>query len=204
MRNRPPRPPSGRSWGQARWSDPPTPPTQATQPEAHDALNQELPAGVAAGLQTLAIDGNNSHSCCGMIKAPAPPSGRPWGPARRADSPIPPSQAQDTLSPARPAGPGLRWRTGLQYPWLRVNRVSSPRQFPVWFTGRQCPGPKRAIRVSSGSVPSGGVRGQYSAWSVPGRLAGPQYPMPALSAARPLGPSLQRTTKSASVEIRVA
>jgi hypothetical protein len=73
MRNRPPRPPSGRSWGQARWSDPPTPPTQATQPEAHDALNQELPAGVAAGLPTLAIDGNNSHSCCGMIKGPSAP-----------------------------------------------------------------------------------------------------------------------------------
>ena len=148
MSNRPPRPPSGRSWGQARWSDPPTSPSQATQ--AQDALNQELPAG----LPTLAIDVNNSHSCCGMIKGP--PSGRPWGPAHRADSPIPPSQAQDTLSPARPTGPGLRWLTGLQYPWAScasiesVPHVSSP-------SGSQAVSAHalRAIRVSSGSVPRG-------------------------------------------------
>ncbi len=79
MSDRPPRPPSGRSWGQARWTFPPTPPSQATQ--AHDALNQELPAGML----TLAIDVNNSHSCCGMINRPLctpadDPGVRPAGP----------------------------------------------------------------------------------------------------------------------------
>jgi hypothetical protein len=49
----------GTGWGQARWSGLPTSPSQATQ--AQDALNQELPAG----LSTLAIDANNSRSCCG-------------------------------------------------------------------------------------------------------------------------------------------
>jgi hypothetical protein len=37
--------------------------------QAQDALNQELPAG----LPTLAIDVNNSHSCCGVIKGPHAP-----------------------------------------------------------------------------------------------------------------------------------
>jgi hypothetical protein len=37
---------------------------------------------------------------------------------------------------------------------LRVNQVSpAPGQFPVWLTGRQCPGTKHAIRVCNGSVP---------------------------------------------------
>jgi hypothetical protein len=67
MSDRPPRPPSGVSWGQASWPDPPTSPSQATQ--AQDALNQELPAG----LPTLAIDVNNSHSCCWMINGPHAP-----------------------------------------------------------------------------------------------------------------------------------
>jgi hypothetical protein len=109
--NRPPRPPSGRSWGQARWSGPPTPPSQATQ--AQDALNQE------------------------------------W----------------------------------------RVNRVSPQRQ----------PSGSQAVSAQALSAPSESAQGQYPGW-----LTGPQYPMPALSAALPLGPSLQGTTKSDSVDIRVA
>jgi hypothetical protein len=55
---------------------------------------------------------------------------------------------------------------------LLVNRVSSPRQFPVWLTGRQCTCTTRHPSQHWVSTP----------W-----LTGPQYPMPALSAARPLG-----------------
>jgi hypothetical protein len=153
MSDRPPRPPRRRSLGQARWSGPPTPPSQATQ--AQDALNQELPAG----LPTLAIDVNNSHSCCWMITGPNAPQ---WttlgsGPQGRSSDPSDsaPSQAQDTLSPARPEAhrAAVAHRPSVPLGKLRVNRVSSQRQFPVWLTGHQCPGTKCAIRVNTGSVP---------------------------------------------------
>jgi hypothetical protein len=181
MSNRPPRPPSGRSWGQASSSDPPISPSQATQ--AQDVLNQELPAG----LPTLAIDVNNSHSCCGMIKGP--PSGRPWGPAHRADSPIPPSQAQDTLSPARPTWPGLRWRTGLQYPWASCASIESVPHV-------SSPSGSQVVSAQALSTPSESAQGQYPVAHRPS--------VPHAGAARPLRPSLQRTTKSASVDMRLA
>jgi hypothetical protein len=64
----------------------------------------------------------------------------------------------------------------------------------IHFSGHQLP-PGHDPGADSGEAPNG----QY-----PGLLTGPLYPMPALSAARPLGPSLQRTTNSAPADIRVA
>jgi hypothetical protein len=151
MSNRPPRAPSGRSWGQARWSDPPTPPFQATQ--GQDALNQELPAG----LPTLAIDVNNSHSCCGMIKGPCAPQwttlgsglqGRFSNPSRS------PSQAQDTLGPARPTWPGLRWSTGLQYPWTSCASIKSAPHV-------SSPSGSQAVSAQALCAPSESAQGQY-------------------------------------------
>ncbi len=151
MSNRPPRPPSGRSWGQAPWSDPPTSPSQATQ--AQDSLNQELPAG----LPTLAIDVKNSHSCCWMIKGPHAPQ---WttlgsGPQGRFSNPSESGPGYPQPGEAHRARAEVAHRPSVPSGKLRVNRVSSPRQFPVWLTDRQCPDPKRTIRVSSGSVPRG-------------------------------------------------
>jgi hypothetical protein len=185
MSNRPPCPPSGRSWGQARWSDPPTSPSQATQ--AQDALNQELPAG----LPTLAIKVNNSHSCCWMIKGPHAPQ---WttlgsGPQGRFSNPSVSGPGYPQPGETHRARAEVVHRPSVPLGKLRVNRVSSPRQFPVWLTGRQC--------TCSTSHPS--QLRVSTPW-----LTGPQYPMQALSAARPLGPSLQRKTTAASVDILVA
>jgi hypothetical protein len=134
MSNRPPRPPSGRSWGQASWSDPPTSPSQATQ--AQDALNQELPAG----LPTLAIDVNNSHSFCGMIKRPPrPPLNDPGVlPTGRFSNPSESGPGYPQPGEAHWARAEVAHRPSVPLGKLRVNRVSSPRQFPVWLTGRQC------------------------------------------------------------------
>ncbi len=130
MSNKPPRPPSGWSWGQARWSDPPTSPSQATR--AQDTLNQELPAG----LQTLAIDINNSHSCCGMIKGPHAPQ---WttlgsGPQGRFSNPSESGPGYPQPGEAHRARAEVAHRPSVPLGKLRINRVSSPRQFPVWLT----------------------------------------------------------------------
>jgi hypothetical protein len=182
MSDRPPRPPSGRSWGQARWSDPPTSPSQATQ--AQDALNQEL----TAGLPTLAIDVNNSHSCCRMIKGPRDPQ---WttlgsGPQGRFSNPSESGPGYPQPGKAHRARADVAHRPSVPLGKLRVNRVSSPRQFPVWLTGRQSTCTSRHPSQLRVSTP----------W-----LTGPHYPMPAQSAAGPFWPCLQRTTKSASVRV---
>jgi hypothetical protein len=187
MSNRPLHPPSGRSWGQARGSYPPTSPSHWQATQAKDALNQELPAG----LQTLAIDVNKSHSCCGMIKGPHAPQ---WttlgsGPQGRFSHPSWSGPGYPQPGEAHRARAEVAHRPSVSLGKLRVNRVSSQRQFPVWLTGRQCTCTTRHPSQLRVSTP----------W-----LTGPQYPMPALSAARPLGPSLQRTFKSASVDMRVA
>jgi hypothetical protein len=107
----------------------------------------------------LRLTSTNPIRAAGRSKAPTPPSGRPWGPARRADSPIPPSQAQDTLSPARPTGPGLRWRAQAISTLGQAARQSSqfPKSVPLLAHRPSVPSPnlKHTIRVSTGSVPSG-------------------------------------------------
>jgi hypothetical protein len=119
-------------------------------------------------LPILAIDVNlnNSHSCCGMIKGPHAPQ---WttlgsGPQGRFSNPSESGPGYPQPSEAHRARAEVAHRPSVPLGKLRVNRVSSPRQFPVWLTGRQCPGPKRAIRVSTGSVPRGS-----QALSTPGR-----------------------------------
>jgi hypothetical protein len=55
--------------------------------------------------------------------------------------------------------------------------------------------PSLPVTAQATIAPSESALGQYPGW-----LTGPQYPMLALSAARPLGPTLQRTTKSVPLE----
>jgi hypothetical protein len=131
----------GTGWGQARWSGLPTSPSQATQ--AQDALNQELPAG----LSTLAIDANNSRSCCGMIKGPHAPQWTTLGSGLQGRFSNPSGSCPGYPQPgeAHRARAEVAHRPSVPLGKLRVNRVSSPRQFPVWLTGRQCSGPKRDI-----------------------------------------------------------
>jgi hypothetical protein len=94
----------------------------------------------------------------GCSQAPTSHIGRPWGPARWADLPTLLSQAQDTLSPARPTG--LLWRTGLQYPsgsggWrgeaIRNIYYRSDRQLPPGHD----PGTDSGEAPSAGSVAHG-------------------------------------------------
>jgi hypothetical protein len=65
----------------------------------------------------------------------------------------------DRVWPGEPSarrGPASgQWRTGHQYHMAGCTLMSvpTPRQFPDWLTGRA--GTKRAIRVSTGSVPKG-------------------------------------------------
>jgi hypothetical protein len=139
-----PTPPKRTALGQARWSGPPTPPSQATQ--AKDALNQERPAG----LPTLAIDVNNSHSCCGMIKGPHAPQRTTLGSGPLGRSPDPSESGPRYPQPSEAHRAAVAHRPEVPLVKLRINRVSPPRQFPVWLTGRQCPGTNRTIRVSPG------------------------------------------------------
>jgi hypothetical protein len=149
MSNRPPRPPSGWSWGQARWSDPPTSPSQATQ--AQDAFNQELPAG----LPTLAIDVNNSHSCCGMIKGPHAPQ---WttlgsGPQGRFSNPSESGPGYPQPGEAHRARAEVAHRPSVRLGCASIKsvpHVSSP-SGSLAVSAHAL----RAIRVSSGSVPRG-------------------------------------------------
>ena len=59
--------------------------------------------------------------------------------------------------------PSCQWPTGHLYPSERHAPVElvSPSQFPAWHTGRQYPCFKRAIRVSTGSVPQAAHRPSF-------------------------------------------
>jgi hypothetical protein len=140
----------------------------------------------------LSIVLGDSRSCCGTSDRPHASRRTPLGSGPLGCFSVP-SESDPRYPPsgeARRAAGGAQAFSALRLGKPRANRVSPPCHFPVWLTGRQCPGLNRAIRVSTRLYPDG-----PQALSTPCRRCLP---------ARLLRPSSPRTSDSVPVDIRVA